>query len=150
MHKKILFIEDNLIKMEAVLKVLKLNYSQAEIITRDSFRSGLKELMSNSYDILLLDMSLPTWDRDGVNKQEGFERFGGESIMREMKRKNKLIPTIVLTMFSEFGIGKSFIDLIDLDQHLKREFKEFYHGFVKYSSSERKWEVELINTLNNL
>jgi len=150
MHKKILFIEDNLIKMEAVLQVMQLNYPHAEITTKDSFRSGLRELIANQYDILLLDMSLPTWDREEVNKQEGFERFGGETIMREMKRKNKQIPTIVITMFSEFGIGKSFIDLIDLDKHLKNEFNEFYRGFVKYSSSEKKWEVELINAFNRL
>lgn len=150
MHKKILFIEDNLIKMEAVLKVLELHYSNAQIITKDSFRTGLKELIENHYDVLLLDMSLPTWDREGVSKQEGFERFGGETIMREMKRKKKHVTTIVITMFNEFGIGKSFIDLIDLDHHLNREFKEFYHGFVKYSSSERKWEVELINILNKI
>jgi CheY-like chemotaxis protein len=150
MRKRILFIEDNLIKMEAVLQVMQLNYPNAEIVTKDSFRSGLRELIANQYDILLLDMSLPTWDREEVNKQEGFERFGGETIMREMKRKNKLVPTIVITMFSEFGIGKSFIDLIDLDKHLKNEFSGFYHGFVKYSSSEKKWEVELLNALNKL
>ncbi len=150
MHKKILFIEDNLIKMEAVLKVVKTNYPNAEITTKDSFRSGLRELIGNSYDILLLDMSLPTWDREDVKKQEGFERFGGETIMREMKRKERLTPTIVITMFSEFGIGKSFIDLVDLDQHLKSEFNEFYNGFVKYSSSEKKWEDELKSALERI
>jgi CheY-like chemotaxis protein len=150
MPKKILFIEDNLIKLEAVLNVLNSNIPNAVIITKDSFRSGLKELMDNSFDILLLDMSLPTWDREGVKKQEGFERFGGETIMREMKRKSKLTPTVVITMFSEFGIGKSFIDLVDLDRHLKSEFKEFYKGFVKYSSSERKWEDELKTVLGDL
>ncbi len=150
MAKKILFIEDNLIKMEAVLTVVQTNHPNAEITTKDSFRSGLNELIGNSYDILLLDMSLPTWDRESVKKQEGFERFGGETIMREMKRKNKLTPTIVITMFNEFGIGKSFIDLIDLDKHLKTEFKEFYKGYVKYSSSERKWEDELKKALEKL
>lgn len=150
MANKILFIEDNLIKMEAVLKVVQTTYPNAVITTKDSFRSGLKELISNSYDILLLDMSLPTWDRESVKKQEGFERFGGETIMREMKRKKKLIPTIVITMFNEFGIGKSFIDLIDLDKHLTSEFKEFYNGYVKYSSSEKKWEDELKKALDKL
>jgi len=150
MPKKILFIEDNLIKMEAVLNVLRMNFQDVDITTKDSFRSGLRELIGNSYDILLLDMSLPTWDREGVKKQEGFERFGGETIMREMKRKRKLTPTIVITMFSEFGIGKSFIDLVDLDKHLRSEFKEFYNGYVKYSSSEKKWEDELKSALEKL
>lgn len=150
MLKKILFIEDNLIKMDAVLELLKVRCPKFEISTKDSFRSGLREVIANSFDVLLLDMSLPTWDRDGVKKQEGFERFGGETIMREMKRKNRLTPTIVITMFSEFGVGSSFIDLEELDKHLKSEFDEFYCGYVKYSSSEKKWEDELLNALDKL
>lgn len=150
MQKKILFIEDNLIKAESVMNLIKSNYPDVIITLKDSFRSGLKELINQSHEILLLDMSLPTWERQGVKKQVGFERFGGETIMREMKRKNRLTPTIVITMFSEFGIGKSFIDLVDLDKHLKTEFKEFYHGFIKYSSSERKWEDELMNLLETI
>lgn len=147
MDKKILFIEDNLIKAESVIKLLQSQYPNFEVTLKDSFRSGLRDLMTNTYDFLLLDMSLPTWEREGVKKQEGFERFGGETIMREMKRKDKWIPTIVITMFSEFGIGKSFINLVDLDKHLKSEFGNFYHGYVKYSSSEKKWEDELIKAL---
>lgn len=150
MGKKILFIEDNLIKAESVQDFIKTRFETFDINLKDSFRSGLKELMLNTYDILLLDMSLPTWERTGFKKQEGFERFGGESIMREMKRKNNHVPTIVITMFSEFGIGKSFIDLVDLDTHLRSEFGSFYKGYVKYSSSERKWEDNLFDLLSSI
>ncbi len=150
MHKKVLFIEDNMIKAEAVLKLIHEEMPKVSVTTKDSFRSGLREIMSQEYDILLLDMSLPTWERDRVKKQEGFERFGGETIMREMKRKNIIVPTIVITMFNEFGIGKSFVNLIDLDLHLKSEFEDFYKGYVKYSSSEKKWEIELTNALKAL
>ena len=132
------------------MNLLKKKYEGIEIEIRDSFRAGLRDIMSNSYDVLLLDMSLPTWERESVRKQEGFERFGGETIMREMKRKNKLIPTIVITMFSEFGMGKSFIDLENLDKHLQLQFNDFYHGYIKYSSSERKWEDELIKVLGEI
>ncbi len=145
MSKKILFIEDNLIKAEAVssyINDLNQNYS---ISIKDSFRGGLKEIIRGEYDLLLLDMSLPTWKRGDAPNQEGFERFGGVTIMREMKRKNKKIPTVVITMFNEFGIGQSFIDLTELDKHLKSEFEDFYNGYVKYSSSENKWEDDLLN-----
>ena len=53
-------------------------------------------------------------------------------------------------MFNEFGIGKSFIDLVNIDKHLNTEFSQFYYGFVKYSSSEKKWEDELKNSLENV
>lgn len=147
MTKNILFIEDNLIKAEAVSQFINDLSQNYKIITKDSFRGGLKEIIGGNYDLLLLDMSLPTWKRGDAPNQEGFERFGGVTIMREMKRKKKIIPTIVITMFNEFGIGHSFIDLIELDKHLKSEFEDFYQGIVKYSSSENKWEDDLLNFL---
>lgn len=147
MLKKILFVEDNLIKAEAVSKFVQDQSKDYLITNKDSFRGGLKEIIHEDYDLILLDMSLPTWKRGDAPNQEGFERFGGLTIMREMKRKKKLIPTVVITMFNEFGIGQSFVDLIELDKHLKSEFADFYQGYVKYSSSENKWEDELLNFL---
>lgn len=144
MSKKILFVEDNLIKAEAVSKFIQDQSKDFSIINKDSFRGGLKEIIRQDYDLILLDMSLPTWRRGDAPNQEGFERFGGLTIMREMKRKKRIIPTVVITMFNEFGIGQSFIDLTELDKHLKSEFEDFYLGYVKYSSSENKWEDELL------
>lgn len=147
MTKRILFIEDNLIKAEAVSGYLQSLSKNYRISIKDSFRGGLKEIIRENYDLLLLDMSLPTWKRGDAPNQEGFERFGGLTIMREMKRKNKKIPTVVITMFNEFGVGQSFIDLTELDKHLESEFEDFYLGYVKYSSSENKWEDDLFNLI---
>lgn len=148
MGKKILFIEDNQIKADDVSTYVKEQIKDVEITIRSSFRAGLKEVIKENYDFLLLDMSLPTWDRKDSNSNEGFERFGGVTIMREMKRKKKEIPTVVITMFHEFGIGESFIDLKQLDSHLNTEFSSFYKGAVQYISRETKWKEELTNFFN--
>lgn len=141
--KNILFIEDNEIKAKDVNSYILSQCPGYTVTIKDSFRDGVREIMTNSYDLLLLDMSLPTWDRKDSKLGEGFERFGGITIMREMKRKKRPLPTIVITMFNEFGIGKSFIDLNQLNNHLKDEFNDFYIGYVQYISRETKWKEEL-------
>lgn len=145
--KKILFIEDNEIKAKDVTTFIQSKFPTYEVIIKDSFRGGVREIIKNSYDLLLLDMSLPTWDGKDSKTNEGFERFGGITILREMKRKKRQFPTVVITMFNEFGIGKTFIDLNQLNDHLKEEFDDFYKGYVQYISRETKWKDELLKFL---
>ncbi|WP_417354442.1 hypothetical protein [Flavobacterium sp.] len=145
--KKILFIEDNKTKAEAIKKYLLDNANSIEIVIKESFTSGLRELFTNNYDLLLVDMSLPTREGMFSNTINNFEQLGGHKIMSEMKRKNKMIPTILITMFSEFGVGKNFMDIQELNTLLSSDFSNFYQGYVYYSSQEESWKNKLYNII---
>lgn len=147
---KILFIEDNKTKTEDIKTILSKIDSIKELVIKTSFTSGLKEFFTNDYDILLLDMSLPTREDIFSNSIDNFEQLGGYKIMSEMKRKNKKIPTILITMFSEFGIGKSFMDVNELDGMLNENFNDFYKGYIYYSSQQDNWKEQLTSCLNEI
>jgi len=143
MGARILFIEDNKTKSEDVKNLINNILFIDTLVIKGSLTSGLKEFFINSYDILLLDMSLPTREDAVSNSIDNFEQLGGYKIMSEMKRKRKTIPTILITMFSEFGIGKSFMDIKELDESLSQSFSEFYKGYIFYSSQEDSWKEKL-------
>ena len=148
---KILFIEDNKTKAEDIKNFVFQNFAFAEIIIKESFTAGLRELFTNEYDILFLDMSLPT--REGVSSSSinNFEQLGGHKILSEMKRKNNSTPTVVISMFSEFGVGESFMDLRELHDMFEVKFGGFYKGFVFYSArQEENWKRDLRNVLQKL
>lgn len=140
---KVLFIEDNKTKAEDIKNFLASKYASYNLTIKESFTSGLKDLFTNKYDILFLDMSLPTRDGSPNNSINNFEQLGGHKILSEMKRKKKNIPTILITMFSEFGVGKTFMDISELDEILKKNFDDFYKGYVYYSSREDSWKKNL-------
>ncbi|SMC33634.1 response regulator [Moheibacter sediminis] len=140
--KNILLIEDNRTKANDIKKFLE-EYSPFNIIIKESLTSGLRELFSKEYDLLLLDMSLPTREGALNNTINNFEQLGGHRILSEMKRKNKQIPTALITMFSEFGIGESFLNIEDLDEKLNKNFPSFYKGYIFYSSQEDNWKNNL-------
>jgi CheY-like chemotaxis protein len=151
MRKKILFIEDNKTKSEAIKKFISENFDENfEIIIKESLTSGLRELFLNEYDILLVDMSLPTRDDFSTSFTNNHEQLGGHRIMSEMKRKKLEIPTILITMFAEFGINESFMNIKELNLILNRDFSEFYKGYVYYSSKEENWKDNLKLFLKNL
>ena len=150
MKSKILFIEDNKTKAEAVKNFVLDNFEIEDITIKESFTSGLRELFTNKFDILFVDMSLPTREGISSNTINNFEQLGGHKIMSEMKRKKLFLPTILITMFSEFGVGKSFMDINELDEILSGEFGDFYKGYIYYSSQEESWKENLKISLEKL
>ncbi|MDI9871568.1 hypothetical protein [Flectobacillus roseus] len=146
--RKILIIEDDKIKIEK----LSLFFEGETLTVRESYYSGLKELNSYSslYDVLILDMSIPLWDKGNTDLGGNHEQFGGERILREMKRRNKKIPTILVTMFDVFSIDGGNLTFLELNEYLLNQFSEFYLGAVFYNASEDNWKLELKSYINSI
>ena len=103
----------------------------------------MSESLKHKYDLLLLDMSIPTWDKTIDEPGGSFEKFGGYKILREITRKKKPIDTILITMFDDFGESDASITLSQLNESLKNEFPSLYKGVVYYNTREDKWKTEL-------
>ncbi|KQB77047.1 hypothetical protein AK964_19260 [Clostridium butyricum] len=102
------------------------------------------EIVKNrSYDLILLDMSMPRYDYDGSDNLYEFEPFAGWEIMKEMKRRKINISTIVITSFGTFGKDENRIDVNGLNDKLELEFSNFYKGIIRYNSSIVTWKEEL-------
>lgn len=148
--KKILFIEDNRSKADDVSLFMAKNYPDIEFVIRESFTTGLRELFANEYDALFLDMSIPTRETANNSLLNNFEQLGGYQILREMKRKKKTIPTILITMFKEFGLGSSFYNLDEINILCKTEFSDFYVEAIYYTSREISWKDKLTKNIKGL
>jgi CheY-like chemotaxis protein len=141
----ILLIEDDKVKIERLSNFLK----DEDLTIKESYHSGLKEIVSNNdfYDLLLLDMTIPLWDKNSSDFGGTYEQFGGDRILREMDRRNKKIPTILVTMFDVFSLSEDNLTFGELNQDLKHKFSEFYLGAVFYNASDDSWKLELTNLM---
>tara|TARA_R110000764_G_scaffold44749_1_gene100728 strand:- start:1451 stop:1903 length:453 start_codon:yes stop_codon:yes gene_type:complete len=140
---KILLVEDDKKKIEDIKDFLLESYDYDRLVVKQSYQSGLRELVKNSYDLLLLDMSIPTWDKSIDEPGGSFEKFGGYKILKEITRKKKEVDTILVTMFDDFGESDSSVTLSQLDDLLKKEFQKSYKGVVYYNTRENKWKDDL-------
>jgi CheY-like chemotaxis protein len=140
---KIILIEDDKKKIEDIKGFLSEFHNYNDLTIRESYQSGLRELMKNEYDLLLLDMSVPTWDKTIHEPGGNFEKFGGYKILKEITRKNKALDTVLITMFDDFGESDNSITLSQLDGALSDEFPNIYKGVVYYNTREDKWKTEL-------
>ena len=61
---KILIIEDDKNKSTQIIERLSSYFTDIDFTVKRSFQQGVKTLRSSSFDVLLLDMTLPTFDID--------------------------------------------------------------------------------------
>lgn len=146
----VIVIEDDFKKKEDIRNFLKSDLLINNIVIKESYQSGLRELIKNKFDLLLLDMSIPTWDKSIDEPGGNFEKFGGYKILKEITRKKKQIKTILITMFDDFGESDTSITLNQLDNLLKTEFPDIYIGAVYYNTREEKWKADLSEFISNL
>ncbi len=140
---KILIIEDDSNKMRRISSEVR-DIDENIILTKArSYQSGVRNLMSEQYDFLLLDMTLPIFDIS--NDEDGYQvdPFSGRNILEEMNRKKVLVPTVVITMFETFGEGNDLMTLDELDSDLAEKFPLIYRGIIYYNSSEVNWKNSL-------
>lgn len=146
---KILFIEDHPLKQQQIKRYLVESWPDDEVEVKNSYISGLKELIRNHarYDLLLLDISMPNYDISSEDSGGDWMPFAGKNILREMYLRDIPTKAIVLTMHGSFDDG---IRITDLDNNFKAEFKENYVGYVYYSQISEEWKDKLHQLLNDL
>lgn len=146
---RILLIEDDQHKSKQIITFLSESITELNVELKKSYQSGLKELLTESYDLILLDMQLPNFDIKPGEDGYKFRKLAGIDILRELTRKKKTCRVIVITQFETFGEDESYIDLVNLKQMLESEFSNLYIETVFYSPDNSVWQKELIDLIKN-
>ena len=149
MSKRLLIIEDNDSKLNHLRQFCEENLKDYEVEDRRSYNSALSEVVhnGNSYDLILLDVSMNTYDISPEVSDGEQEPLAGSNILRFMKLRKIKVPVIVVTMYESFVDG---IKIDKLDEGFREKYAEFYKGFVYYSLRNEDWInrlKELIKTL---
>jgi len=146
---KILIVEDDQFKIESLAGLLSERLGAlVETTEARSYTSGAIALSSSSFDLALLDMSMPTYDKN-LEEAGGPRRiYGGQDILRQMKRKRILTPAILVTQFESFGEEPNTVSLRELSKSLFRDFPEMYKGYVYFNASYDDWRDELASLIN--
>ena len=145
----LLLIEDDQHKSKQIIGFLNENFKSTSIVLRKSYQSGLKEILTNSFDLVLLDMQLPNFDIKPGEDGYKFRKLAGVDILKELTRKKKQCKVIVITQFETFGEGEFYINLSNLKQMLKSDFSELYIDTVFYSPDNSLWQKELTILIKN-
>lgn len=145
----VLLIEDDerkLSNIESFFGILE----DITIVKCGSVNSAVSLLRSSKYDLIVTDMSLPTFEIGPREKGGRPQGFGGREVMRQMKRIGIDTPVIVITQYATFDGPNEYMELEDLQNQLQKEHSGNYCGLVYYNSAFDKWKDELYELLSNI
>lgn len=145
---RILLVEDEAPKRTHIKRFLASLSSRIVVTEAKSVNTALDALDANRPDLLLLDMSLPTFDvgaHEGGGRPQG---LGGIEILRYMTLASITCPTIVITGYEAFprDAGKP-VELSQIRAEMQEEFPHFLKNVLHYNSTYDAWKIELAKTL---
>lgn len=144
---KALIIEDDRNKLQAVGGYIREYFDWVELDEAYSHHSGLKQLGLKEFDLVFLDMSLPTYDISEGETGFRFRQFAGREILAHLARREQKVSVWVVTQFPVFGEGSGRRSLAELDAELRRDFDSNYRGHVSYSASSEAWKSEIARAI---
>lgn len=122
MVEKVLVVEDDDSKANEIIGFVKSINNNVNISRKESLNSALVDIVKNIYDLIILDMSLPTFDK---NETENFKPFGGLMFLSEVKRKRYTFPVVIVTQYAAFGEGSNEKSIEQLDAKCKKEYPNY-------------------------
>lgn len=143
----ILIIEDDQNKIKQLCEFIHRILPSNNIIVKNSYQSGVRELINHLIDCLVLDMTLPTFDRTPFESGGRIRIYGGKDVLRQIDRKKIQIPVIVVTQFESFGPSDNKLSLQQLGQELKSAHPHTFKGIIYYNTTLNNWQNELESLL---
>lgn len=126
----ILIVEDEAPKSKHIEDLVMSLAPTARLSTARSVNSALDCLADEQVDLLLLDMSLPTFD---VGERESGGRpqaFGGTEVLRHMTMAEIACPTVVITGYEGFtGMEERWWTSQSCVKNCQKNFRRFYAQF---------------------
>lgn len=147
---RILIIEDDPNKSKQLREHIMTTIGDSAVEERRSYQSGLKSAASGIYDVVILDMSLPTYDISPRERGGRTRPFAGREILSELARRDVHCHVIIVTQFESFGEGSERMTLRQLNDQLRNEFQDRYIQTVYYQAAESGWRMELTSAFSSI
>lgn len=138
---KILLVEDYDEKANNIITFLNAEFPSYQVERCTSYNSAQKTIFEGSgkYDLILLDMSMTTYDLNADTSGGKPEPTAGNDILEGMYLRNITTPVIVVTMYNVFGRK----ELAAFHEELLMNYPQNYKSYVFYSSQRNDWKKEL-------
>lgn len=147
---RILVVEDDPNKLRQLMTIITSEFPDAIREEQRSYQSGLKAALLDTPDVIILDMTMPTFDVGGKEKGGRERRYAGRQVLHQLHRKGVHAKVIVVTQFERFGEGEELITLDELETELRTLFPNNYVKTIFYQAADSQWMGQLRDVLQEL
>jgi CheY-like chemotaxis protein len=144
---KICLVEDDGFKRDKLRQRLGELFATADIREAKSAKSAFQLIRQGLPSLIVLDMSLPTFDIAADESGGRPQGFGGVEVLREMDRRDIQIPVVVVTQYEVFGEER--LGIRELASRLANEHPNTFKGLVYYEASSERWQKDFDAVVSN-
>lgn len=105
-----------------------------------SVNAAMRAIKNNLFDLIILDMSLPTYTPMGNESGGRPQGFGGQEVLRLLDRRKLSPVVVVVTQFQTFGTGSELVTLEMLAESLNTVHPQTFRGIVFYEGANGSWK----------
>lgn len=146
--RNVLIVEDDEFKRENIADCIATRIAGVNLLYARSIVGSLQQIESDGcIDLIILDMSLPTYDVSPDETGGRPQGFGGLTVMQHLDALDRTTPVLVVTQFLSFEQGEEMLEIDDLKQTLTDDYPALFIGLIQYSGGSNNWKDELVTKL---
>lgn len=150
--KKILLVEDEPHKKEELTASLKGFFKgEAALEHVDSVHAAYWAVSEHHFDLIILDMALPTFTAEEDAAERGFDQAqGGVEVLRALKSRNLKSKIIIITQYPDITFGGKRLKLSEAPKILSQRYGQDVVGSVLYKYRSPSNHTKLAALLKKL
>lgn len=143
---RVLVVDDESGKREQIVRFLATLPSVTAVDQAKSFQSAMERITADNYEYVVLDMRLTSFDVTAMDDGGRPRNFGGDEVLRKMKRRGINTRVIVLTQYSMFHSQGAVLSLEQLAAQFSDKYPAFV-GLIQFQHSNTNWQERLRSAL---
>ncbi|PAK76963.1 hypothetical protein B8X00_12200 [Acetobacter fabarum] len=147
--KKILLVEDEPHKMEELVASIDGFFrKKADLTHVNSVHAAYWAVSEHSFDLIILDMALPTFTAEENAAERGFDQAqGGVEVLRALKSRNLKSKIIIITQYPDITFGGTRLKLSEAAKVLSQRYEQNIVGSVLYKYRSPSNHIKLTELL---
>lgn len=146
----ILLVEDDEHKRDELISFLNTSMASPCITLAPDVASGVAAIERQSYDLVIIDMALPSHPVVSGGGAPMSLLSGGLEILFELNSLQRCDPCIVVTQWSEVEIAGNYYPIAEATAAIYGHFECVVHGCIEYNEASGRWQTELARMIGEL
>ena len=139
----VLLVEDDAFKQKELESVLLELMPGAQVRVGRSVRQALSFLDERAYDLIVLDMALPSHEVRPAAAQPMSQPSGGVELLLELSYEERADPVIIVTQYPEIEFDGRLYALSQFARAFGRKASANLRGAVYFNVLDSSWRTEL-------
>jgi CheY-like chemotaxis protein len=149
---RVLLVEDEPHKSEELSQFLSNFYANdLTLVQVDSVRAAYWAVTDSVFDLIVLDMALPTFSSEESATQRGLDQaLGGLEVLRALQKCNKTGNIVIITQYPDITIAGKRVKIVSAVDTLSQRYNQNILGGIVYKYKSPSNMTKIKNILKKI